>query len=149
MDEFCRWAGGRLPSEAEWEYAARSGGLARVYPWGDETATCTYAVMSEGGHGCGTDRTWTVCSKEAGNTAQGLCDMAGNVWEWVQDWYHNTYTDAPIDGSAWEIPSGTIRVVRGGSFVNTAGTLRAANRNYYDPGYRHVGFGARCGRDAP
>jgi formylglycine-generating enzyme required for sulfatase activity len=146
---FCTWAGGRLPSEAEWEYAARSGGQDITFPWGNDAATCTYAVMGERGPGCGTGRTWAVCSKQAGNTTQGLCDLAGNVWEWVQDWYHSDYTGAPTDGSAWEIPRGTYRVVRGGSLGHSSGHLRAANRHYFGPASRHVNVAARCARDAP
>ncbi len=142
---FCSWAGGRLPSEAEWEYAARSGGQNITYPWGDDTATCQYAVMYEGGNGCGLDRTWAVCGKTAGNTGQGLCDMAGNVWEWVQDWYHSDYTGAPTDGSAWE-DSGSYRVLRGGSFVYDAVHLRAAYRYLHDPSSRFDYFGFRCAR---
>jgi iron(II)-dependent oxidoreductase len=145
--DFCEWAGGRLPSEAEWEYAARSGGQNIDYPWGDETATCDYAVMNDGlGGSCGTDRTWAVCSKTAGNTDQGLCDMAGNVWEWVQDWYHSDYAGAPTDGSAWEVPSGIARVDRGGSFVWWASYQRAANRSYYGPENLYVDVGFRCAR---
>ena len=139
---FSKWVGGRLPSEAEWEYAARSAGKDWKYPWGDEAATCETAVIS----GCTSNGTAPVCSKPAGNTKQGLCDMAGNAWEWVQDWYHNSYEGAPTDGSAWESPTGSRRVIRGGSWGGGAGDARSAGRNSGAPGLRNDFLGFRPAR---
>ncbi len=132
---FAEWVGGRLPTEAEWEYAARSGGKDWNYPWGNQEATCAYAVMrrkparDQGEWGCGEKRTWPVCSKVKGNTSHGICDMAGNVSEWVQDRYKRTYDGVPVDGTAWNGDSDFV-VIRGGSWVSVAGGLRATNRDY-------------------
>ena len=149
-DAFCRWAGGRLPSGAEWEYAARSGGRDRLYPWGDEQPTCVRAVMSEDGeHGCGRGRTtWPVCSKRAGDTEQGLCDMVGNVWEWGADCWHESYHRAPPDGRPWtaDCESEPRRIYRGGGWVNEPKHLRAANRGWFPPDHRGSALGFRCAR---
>ena len=139
--KFSEWAGGRLPSEAEWEYAARSAGKDRKYPWGDKKATCERAVIS----GCG-GAAAPACSKPNGNTEQGLCDMAGNVWEWTQDLHHGSYEGAPTDGSAWENPTGSYRVLRGGSWISVAANARSAFRNYNDPGNRLADLGFRPAR---
>ncbi len=137
--KYCKWAGGRLPSEAEWEYAASSGGKGWKYPWGNIEASCRYAVIYDGGDGCGKNRTWPVCSKPAGNSAQGLCDLSGNVSEWVEDCWHGNYQGAPADGSAWiRKCTESMRVMRGGSLVNpTDALLRvigATDREYSPPG---------------
>ena len=146
--EFCAWAGARLCSESEWEYAARSGGRQQDYPWGNTVANCNHAVMvDDRGNACGTDSTWPVCSKPAGNSAQGVCDLAGNVWEWVQDGYHPGYHGAPTDGSAWEASGGAFHVYRGGGFVyDFANNLRASYRNDVAAEGSFVDFGARCCR---
>ncbi len=122
---FAKWAGGRLPTDEEWTYAATSGGKSWDHPWGDESATCSRAIMDDGGKGCGQDRTWPVCSKPAGNSTQGVCDLAGNVWEWTDE----------RDGAS-------LRVYRGGSWSRPASFLRASVRPWDDPSYRdnHLGF---------
>jgi len=146
--KYASFVGGRLPTEAEWEYAARSGGKDRKYPWGDQDATCDRAVMSHGGNGCGKGGTWPVCSKPEGNTEQGLCDMAGNVWEWVSDKYHDSYNGASNDGSSWE-GAGSRRVLRGGSWYYDAGVVRAAYRDNGAPGARGESLGFRVARSLP
>ncbi len=140
-NQFAKFKGARLPSESEYEYAATSGGKNQKYPWGNEDATRDRAVMSGNG-------TMPVCSKPAGNTAQGLCDMSGNVWEWVQDKYQGSYAGAPTDGSAFEGP-GDYRVIRGGScFITDAGNLRADVRGDFDPDSRRGGIGFRLARSS-
>jgi formylglycine-generating enzyme required for sulfatase activity len=160
--DFCTWIGGRLPSESEWEYAARSGGQDIIYPWGDDEADCDYAVMRDWqGDGCGNDRTWEVCSKSNGNTDQGLCDMSGNVFEWTQDRYHGSYDCdanpaaeycelggvAPDDGSAWESNNTSpYRIRRGGWYGATENSVRAAYRGVGHPGAQAYSTGVRCAR---
>ncbi len=146
---YAKFKGARLPSEAEFEYAATSGGKNQKYPWGDDEPTCDKAVMyGNDGFGCGKNSTMPVCSKPAGNTAQGLCDMVGNVWQWMQDKYQDSYKGAPVDGSAFEA-AGSARVMRGGSFgSNVARYLRADFRFYGGPGDRVGGIGFRLVRSS-
>lgn len=150
-NDFCTWIGGRLPSEAEWEYAARNNGV-DPNPWGNEPTSCEYAVIGEasGENGCGTGATWPVCMKPEGNTVHGLCDMSGNVSEMMQDHWSNTYDGAPDDGSAWEHSDGATRVQRGAHFEYGSGdnTSILSSRDYYSYNYPdNFRLGFRCARD--
>jgi len=142
---FSEWVGGRLPSEAEWEYAARSGGKDRTYPWGNAAVDGEKVTINA-------TTTAPVCSKPAGNTEHGLCDMAGSVWEWVQDWSIATYEGAPTDGSARNVqnyPFETSRVSRGGSFSNGHGveTMSTTHRGMAIPADQVYTRGFRPARD--
>lgn len=147
---FCSWYGGRLPSESEWEYAARSQGTPFTYPWGKEYPSCYLTVMVDeaGVSGCGKNRTWPVCSKPYGNTGQGLCDMGGNVTEWVQDHFHLDYNgEPPIDGSAWEEVGLFRRVLRGAAYTaNDAYAFNVANRGNSADSITQDNIGFRCAR---
>ncbi|MBI3548778.1 MAG: SUMF1/EgtB/PvdO family nonheme iron enzyme [Elusimicrobia bacterium] len=144
----------RLPTEAEWEFAARSRGKDIAYPWGGEPPTCERAVMNDPDaaphYGCGALVTSPVCSKRAGNTDQGLCDMAGNVSEWVADRYHANYNGAPPDSSSWEFNATEYPVIRGAAFTHDdeSGRLKTTSRHYqFDAPLYTVGF--RVARDVP
>jgi len=119
--------GFRLPTEAEWEYACRAGSATEYCFGDDEAGLGDYAWH---GRNSGLE-THPVGEKKP--NAWGLYDMHGNVAEWCQDWYHDSYNGAPTDGSAWESPAGSTRVSRGGTWGNGAYYCRSARRSYDAP----------------
>ena len=141
----CRWLGGRLPTESEWELAANGPGAHRRFPWGAGEPSDAHANLS--GEGDGHRGTAPVGSFPAGASPFGALDLAGNVWEWVADRHHADYDGAPVDGTDWA-GSGSGRVRRGGGFADGAGGARVANR-WNLPGWRSANRGARCSRPIP
>jgi formylglycine-generating enzyme required for sulfatase activity len=136
-DAFCRETGGRLPTEAEWEYAARAGSASAFY-WGDGDAK-EYAWYRDNSE----DRTQKVGLKRP--NGWGLYDMAGNVFEWVQDWY-GEYDSAEVDHPKGPA-TGTAKVIRGASWYSEAASLSLSARFNNRPGFRNFKVGFRCARD--
>ncbi len=138
--------GYRLLTEAEWEYVARAGTQTERY-WGDDAADqCYYANGDEDDVDCteGHENTAPVGSFRA--NAWGLYDVLGNVWEWTQDCWNESYSGAPADGSAWSSGDCSRRVLRGGSWFSGPRFLRSAIRNRDSAGLRYYYFGFRVAR---
>ena len=136
---YCEWAGGRLPTEAEWEYAAR-GPEGKIYPWGNEAPTTELCTFDNNVIG-----TTAAGSLPAGASWCGALDMAGNVAEWVADWYGENY----YGGSPAQNPPGPetsdLKVTRGGSWGSDEVRVRAADRSYVlPPDHIYGGLGFRC-----
>jgi len=146
--EYCDWLSEqtgqryRLPTEAEWEYATRAGSRTR-WSFGDNLRDLPdHAWYDKNAEG----RTYPVGEKRA--NPWGLFDCHGNVYEWVQDTWHENYEGAPADGTAWETKdAGAGRVIRGGSWRDDARYCRSAYRSRSGPEYRDANLGFRCARD--
>jgi serine/threonine-protein kinase len=146
---YAKWAGKRLPTEAEWEYAARGGLVGEKYPWGKEEADkkANFGNYDQAGDSFANGKSLpTKPVKSYSPNGYGLYDMSGNVWQWCNDWYEKNYYLSSSDNNPKGPAQGKTKVLRGGSWYTDASKIRVSARNNDTQDGRQYDFGFRCAK---